>query len=182
MNLVVHVPDDTTDESASALSVARRAPTFTLEWKDDRRIAVAVFPSLPDGIDVAVQLVGEAVRVPGAWASVNARPQSSLTRLWQRLACYRDSLAADDPARYCVGKSAHFHTLVGCAGRRCPVSCQFICTPCLQASQESGTPVPARSYETAAILAEIEWCPRLNLHPVPATADPLIALSPPPQA
>lgn len=178
MNLVVHVPDDTTDESASALSLARRAPTFTVELVDHRRIAVAVFPSLPEGIDVAVQLVGEAVRVPGAWASVNARPQSSLTRLWQRLTCYRDSLAADDPARYCAGKSAHFHMLVGCEGRRCPVSCQFICTPCLEASQGAGVPVSARSYETAAILSEVEWCPRLNLRAA-AAGDYPITLSRP---
>jgi hypothetical protein len=171
VNLVVHVPDDPTDESASALSLARRAPTFSIEWEDNRRIAVAVFPSLPDGIDMAVQLVGETVRIPAAWASVNARRQSSLAKLWQRLACYRDSLSADDPARYCLEQSAHFHTLVGCEGHRCPVSCQFICAPCLKAAQESGGPLSAGSYHAAAILAEVEWCPRLDLR---AAADHVI--------
>lgn len=172
MNLVVHLPYVTTDESESALSVARRAPTFTIEWINDQRMAVAIFPSLPAEIDLAVQLVGEAVRLPEVWASVNARPLPSLTRLWQRLVCYRDSLGVADAARYCVEKSAHFHTLVGCEEHRCPVSCQFICRPCLGITRADSM-VPSMSYHAAAVLAEIDWCPRLSLPP----GSPLVTVS-----
>lgn len=166
MNLVVHLPYDTTDESASALSMARRAPTFTIELINDQRMAVATFPSIPTGIDLAIQLIGDAVRLPEAWASVNAVPISSLTKLWQRLTCYRDSLGAVDPVRYCVEKSAHFHTLVGCEGQRCPVPCQFICTPCLSlAAQDVVIIRPEKRYQAAAEVAEIDWCPRLQVSP-----------------
>lgn len=163
MNLVVHIPYDTTDESTSALSLARRAPTFTMDWVKNQRMAVAIFPSLPAGIDLAVQLIGEAVRLPEAWASVNATPLSSLTKLWQRLVCYRDSLSVADPVRYCIEKSAHFHTLVACEGHRCPVPCQFICTPCLQMPPGVSMAVPEKRFAAAAELAEITWCPRLSM-------------------
>lgn len=172
MNLVVHLPYDATDESESALSTARRAPTFAIEWVKDRRMAVAIFPALPAGIDLAVQLVGDAVRLPEAWASVNATPLPSLTRLWQRLVCYRDSLGSPDAARYCLEKSAHFHSLVGCEEHRCPVSCQFICRPCLGMAEDT-LATGTRTYHAAAVSAEIDWCPRLNLPPESA----LITLS-----
>jgi hypothetical protein len=151
-----------TEESASALGLARRAPTFTIEWVQDQRMAMAIFPSIPEGIDLAVQLVGESIRLPHAWASVNATPFSSLTKLWQRLSCYRDSLAAADALQYCLQKSAHFHALVGCEGHRCPVPCQFICTPCLGMTQDLVLIVPEQRYQAAAKVAEIDWCPRLK--------------------
>src|SRR5215467_8852686 len=97
MNLVVHIPYRADEESASALSLARQAPSFTTEWVHDEKLAIAIFSSLPAGIETAVRLVGEAVSLPGAWASVEAKPVSSLTKLWQRLACYRESLDAEDP-------------------------------------------------------------------------------------
>ena len=129
MQLVVHIPHDGADEGASAFSLAQRAPSFTMERTGSGRMSVAIFPSLPTGLDLAVQLVGEAIQIPGAWASINARPLSTLTKLWQRLNCYRDSLEAPDRQRYCLEKTAFFNTLVGCEGHRCPVPCQFFCTP-----------------------------------------------------
>lgn len=174
MHLVVQVPYDATEESERALSLTRRAPSFTVEWVEARRMAVARFPSLPAGIDLAVDLVGEAVRLPGVRASMNAVPVSTLTKLWQRLACYRDSLGAGDGRRYCFEKSAHFHALVGCEGRECPVSCQFICRPCLHTREGQETGRMPDSYMAAAVQAEIQWCPRLTL---PPTASQLIVLS-----
>lgn len=132
MHLVVHIPYHVDEESSRALSLARQAPSFTMEWVDNQRIAISIFPSLPTGMDSAVQLVGEAVRLSGAWASINSERISSLTKLWQRLNCYRDSLNAPDRERYCPEKTAFFNTLVGCEGHRCPVPCQFICTPCMR--------------------------------------------------
>jgi hypothetical protein len=164
MILVVHVPSDATDESAGALSLARRAPLFATEWIDGVRMAVATFPSLPSGIDLAVELVGDAVRLPEAWASVNATPLSSLTKLWQRLICYRDSLGAVNPVQYCLDQSAHFHALAGCEGHQCPVPCQFMCTPCLELrTQEARLILPGKRYKTVAAIAEIDWCPRLRI-------------------
>ena len=126
MNLVVHIPYRADEESSRALSLARQAPSFTMEWVDDQKVAIAIFSSLPAGSDLAIQLVGEAVRLSGAWASINSKRISSLTKLWQRLNCYRDSLNAPDRERYCLEKTAFFNTLVGCEGHRCPVPCQCI--------------------------------------------------------
>jgi hypothetical protein len=86
-----------------------------------------------------------------------------LTKLWQRLACYRDSLPVHDPVYYCREKAALFNTLVGCETHRCPVPCQFICTPCMGMVQEGTTIYQEKSFEIAATLAEIDWCPGLRL-------------------
>jgi hypothetical protein len=162
MNLLVHVPDDATEESAGAVSLARRAPEFAIEESNGRRTAVARFPLIPEGIDLAVALVGEAVQLPGAWATANDHRLSSLAKLWQRLLCYRESLTAGDPARYCLEKAALFHTLVGCEGLRCPVPCQFLCTPCLAIQSQDVLLIrPESRFRSAAELAEVEWCPRL---------------------
>lgn len=174
MHLVVHVPYGATEESERALSLARRAPSFTVERVENRRMAVAIFPSLPACIDPALELIGEAVRLPAVWASMNAAPVSSMTKLWQRLTCYRDSLAASDVRRYCLEQSAHFHALVGCEGHECPVSCQFICRPCLHAREDQGTAQAPESYVAVAVAAEIDWCPRLAL---PSSSTQLISLS-----
>ena len=163
MNLVVHIPYQADEESFRALSSARQAPSFTMEWVDNQRIATSIFPSLPTGMDSAIQLVGEAVRLSGAWASINSKRISNLTKLWQRLNCYRDSLDAPDRERYCLEKTAFFNTLVGCEGHRCPVPCQFICTPCMHMTQDQFTIDVENRFEVATELAEIAWCPNLNL-------------------
>ena len=163
MNLVVHIPYQADEESSRALSLARLAPSFTMEWVDDQKVAIAIFSSLPAGSDLAIQLVGEAVRLSGAWASINSKRISSLTKLWQRLNCYRDSLNAPDRERYCLEKTAFFNTLVGCEGHRCPVPCQFICTPCMRMTQDQSTIDVENRFEVATELAEIAWCPNLNL-------------------
>jgi hypothetical protein len=134
-----------------------------MDWVNGERIGVAIFPSLPKGIDLALQLIGEAIRVEGAWASVNAKPMSSLTKLWQRLDCYRDSLGTSDRTRYCHEKSALFNTLVGCEHHLCPVPCQFICTPCMKMTQEGSEVGVMQRYDVAVALAEIDWCPNLHL-------------------
>ena len=163
MNLVVHIPLNGADEAAAVFSLAQRAPSFTMEWTGSGRMSIAIFPSLPTGLDLAVQLVGEAIQIPGAWASINARPLSTLTKLWQRLNCYRDSLEAPDRQRYCLKKTAFFNTLVGCEGHRCPVPCQFICTPCMRMTQDQSAIDVENRFEVATELAEIAWCPNLGL-------------------
>lgn len=162
MNLIVHVPYDSIAGCRSALGLAERAPSFTVERVNDRPTAVAIFPSLPEGIDVAVELIGESMRLMGAWASVNAKPFSNLVRLWQRLVCYRGSLGSDDPVRYCREQAARFNAVVVCEGQAGPVPCQFIAMPCPPATPGSAD-LAAGQYELAAALAEVDWCPRLNL-------------------
>jgi hypothetical protein len=171
VNLVVHIPHRGTELESYALSLAQRAPTFTMEWVNKERVSIAIFPSLPNGIDLAVQLIGAAIHIEGAWASVNSKPISSLTKLWQRLDCYRGSLETADPNRYCHEKSALFNTLVGCEQHLCPVSCQFVCTPCVRLTEEGSEVSMIQRYEMAVALAEIDWCP--NLHLPPKEEDPL---------
>jgi hypothetical protein len=163
VNLVVHIPRRDVEPESHALSLAQRAPTFTTEWSNMQRVNVAIFSSLPTGIDLAVQLIGAAIPIEGAWASVNAKPVSSLTKLWQRLDCYRGSLGKTNPKRYCQEKSALFNTLVGCEHHLCPVPCQFICTLCMRMEQEGTTVSRANRFKVAAELAEIDWCPNLRL-------------------
>ena len=162
MNLVVHIPHQVAIDDSGALGLAQRAPAFILDRSGGQQICIATFPDLPKGIDLALQLVGEIVRVRGAWATVDTRPISNLTKLWQRLECYRESLQAHDPVRYCQEKSKFFHALVSCDARSCPVPCQFLCTPCMQVAPEGHD--GARDLPLAEIAAsgEIEWCPQLK--------------------
>lgn len=163
LNLVVHIPHRGTEPEPRTLCLAQRAPTFTMEWVNNERVSVAIFASLPTGIDLALQLIGAAIHIEGAWASVNTKPISSLTKLWQRLDCYRGSLATTHSKRYCQEKSAMFNTLVGCDHYLCPVPCQFVCTPCMRMTQEGSGLSGIQRHDVAATLAEVEWCPNLRL-------------------
>lgn len=178
MNLVMHIPHRMTEEDSGALSLAQRAPAFIMELAGAERVCIATFPDLPKGIDLALQLIGESVCIPGAWASVNARPMSNLTKLWQRLECYRESLLAADAHRHCTEKSDLFHTLVGCEVSRCPVSCQFLCTPCRLMIQDDLDPALSVSAVDAATFAEVEWCPHLASVLAPPTGVRPILLNP----
>lgn len=163
MNLVVHIPHRGAEPELSALSLAQRAPSYTVEWVHGEQVGIAIFPSLPNGIELALELIGGSISIEGAWASVNSKPISSLTKLWQRLDCYRGSLGTTDLKRYCQKKSAFFNTLVGCEHQLCPVPCQFICTPCMRMTQEGSEISLIRPHEVAAALAEIDWCPNLRV-------------------
>jgi hypothetical protein len=182
MNLVLHIPARSLEDHPGALRLAQRAPTFTIEWMHGEQLAIAIFPSLPDGIDLAVDLVGESLGLTGAWASINAKPMSNLVGLWHRLVCYRDSLTAADPVRYCRERSAEFNALAVCAGQRTAGPCRFIAMAGDRGTREENQSTGDRQYEAAARLAEIDWCPRLNLprsgflvkHPIsPTNGDPV---------
>lgn len=162
MDLVVHIPFRTDEDYVRALIFARQAPSFTVEESDGKKFAIAIFPSLPTGIDVAIELIGEALQLSNAWASINSKRMSGLVKLWQRLSCYRESLEVEDHSRYCLDKSAHFNYLVGCKEYQCPVPCQFICTPCMRLEQAGLPVVTAERSRIAAELAEVDWCPQLQ--------------------
>lgn len=180
MNLVMHIPYRTDEDSTRALSLAQRSPSFTIEWTDGIRVAIAIFSSLPEGIETAVTLIGESIHLSGAWASVDRKPISSLVKLWHRLTCYQESLAAADPLQHCTARSAGFQDLVGCEAHRCPVPCQFICTPCLRMAQEGGEVSAADRFRVAAELAEVNWCPRLQFpsHETPSLFQPQLTRPP----
>ena len=179
MHLVVHLPYKADEESARALSLAQQAPIFTMDWVGDQKVAMGMFPSLPSGIDLAVQLVGETVSLPGALASINSERISSVTKLWQRLNCYRDSLNAPDRERYCLQKTAFFNTLVGCEGHRCPIPCQFVCTPCRHMLQDQPALDIDNRLAVATELAEMAWCPNLKVSgPGSQAGRPLLTIDP----
>ena len=81
-------PIQTDEESSRAVGLARQAPSFTMEWTGSGRMSFKVSPSLQTDIDLAVQLVGEAIEIPGAWAIISARPLATLAKHWQRLNCF----------------------------------------------------------------------------------------------
>jgi len=52
-----------------------------MECVEDRKVAMAIYSSLPAGIDEAIRLVGEAVQLPGAWVSMGSKRVSGLAKL-----------------------------------------------------------------------------------------------------
>jgi hypothetical protein len=159
VNLVVHIPETSVEAAPYVQTLMKRAPSFTIEGQD----WIAIFPQLPDAIDLALQIVGESVRIPDAWASMNGRQLSSLLRLWARLECYRESLDAASPEQHCLRKAGKHNLLEGCSGSTCPVSCQFVCMPCRAEIQNGGSPPVEGHFLRLADMAEVEWCPNLHL-------------------
>ena len=113
-------------------------------------MSIAIFPSLPTGLDLAVQLVGETIQIPGAWASINARSLSSLAKLWQRLNCYRDSLDSPDRGALLSGEnSVSSIPWWGVKDIGVLSPCQFICTPCMRMIQDQSTIDVENRFEVA---------------------------------
>lgn len=164
MNLVVHVPEAAGETAPYLQTLMKTAPSFTIEGQD----WISIFPRLPDAIDRALQIVGEAVRLPDAWASMNGRRFSSLLRLWTRLECYRESLDAPSAELHCLRKAAKHNLLEGCLGPTCPVPCQFVCAPCRVELQERGAPPACSFLHQLSVEAEVDWCPNLRLSSQPS--------------
>ena len=165
MKLVVRIPESATDSFPDVLSLARLAPSFTIEGQGKERSCVAIFTDLPQSLDLAVRLIGEVIKIPGLRVSINARRVMSLTRFWSALICYRESLDEPDPRVYCVRKAARFSDVAGCPDKTCLSHCQFICTRCLGVIREHGTPPIPTQLKAIAVQAEVEWCPNLKLPP-----------------
>lgn len=163
MNLVVCIPESAAESFPDVLSLARLAPSFTIEGQGKERSCIAIFTDLPRSLDLAVRLIGEAVNIPGVRVSINARRVTSLTRFWSALLCYRESLNEPDPRGYCVKQSARLSGLSGCPDKACISHCQFICTRCLGVIRERGAPPIPTQLEAIAVQAEVEWCPNLKL-------------------
>lgn len=161
MDLTVWVPQSDA-ASPSLLGLARLAPVLRIESERQIVAYVAAFPHLPQSLDAAVQLLGEAINCPAVRVTINGRPVASLIKLWSALLCYRDSLAEEDPLAYCARQAGKIGGEAGCPDRACLSHCQFICTRCLQVVRESGAPPVRAQLHDIAVRAEVEWCPNLR--------------------
>lgn len=165
MHLQVRIPESETAAAPVARILARLAPDFHAEGEGKALAHVATFPNLPDYLDVAVRLIGEAINLPGVQMTVNARPVVNPTKFWSAPLCYRDSLAELDPKAYCARLSARLGSVSGCPDRTCVSHCQFICTRCFGVVRETGAPPVSAQLREIAQQAEVEWCPNLKLPP-----------------
>ncbi len=163
VHLTVRIPQFEATAFPAALNLARSAPAFEVEGQEDKRFYVATFDDLPRSIDLAVQLVGEAVNVPSVRVTINERDITRVGKFWTALLCYRESLHTPDPLSYCVRQAARISDAAGCPDRTCLSHCPFICTRCLEIARESGSPPVAAQLLEIARRAEVEWCPNLTL-------------------
>lgn len=163
VHLTVRIPQCEATAFPAALSLARSAPAFHTEGEGNKRTYVATFDDLPRLIDLAVQLIGEAVNVPSVRVRINERDITRVGKFWTALLCYRESLHAPDPLSYCARQAARVSDAAGCPDRTCLSHCQFICTRCLAVVRESGAPPVSAQLRTIALQAEVEWCPNLRL-------------------
>jgi len=166
MHLSVRIPESDAARFSTAPILARLAPDFHTEGEGKALAHVATFADLPDYLDVAVRLIGEAINLPDVQVTVNSRRVANLTKFWTALLCYRDSLAEPDPKAYCARLSARLSSLSGCPDRTCISHCQFICTRCLGVARETGAPPISTQLRAMAVQAEVDWCPNLTLPPV----------------
>lgn len=164
MRLSVRIPESDASAAAAALGLARMAPAFQLTRGDGRpRGYLAIFPDLPQSLDLAVRLIGEAVFLPDVLVQIRSRTVVNLSKFWSALLCYRENLLAPDPKAYCARLSARLSSVSGCPDRTCVSHCQFICTRCFQVIRESGAPPVAIQLQEVACQAEADWCPNLRL-------------------
>ena len=126
---------------------------------------VVSFVGLPEHIDVALRAIGESVRIPGSWATVDGQRMSSLVALWNRLDCYRQSLAVADRQAFCAGKAASLQSRLGCGAEACTAPCQFLCTQCTLMETHPTVSIVHPGTQVLAVLGEIEWCPNLARPP-----------------
>ncbi|MBI4000238.1 MAG: hypothetical protein HY348_00440 [Nitrospira defluvii] len=81
MNVVVYLPADCVLPDFTAKEVVRRALSHTIEEVGADRCRRVTFSDLAQPIELALRVVGESVRIPGAWASIDGPPVSSLMAL-----------------------------------------------------------------------------------------------------
>jgi hypothetical protein len=162
LRLSVVLPESDTEAFLTAVGLARRAPIFETFGTGADRAYRATFANLAQSLDVAIRLIGEASRCPGARATIGDREVESLTRFWSALICYQESLEERNPLDHCLRQSARVSDVSGCPDRSCVTHCQFICTRCLELTVESGSPPIATQLRAMARQAEVDWCPNLS--------------------
>ena len=165
MYLTVWLPESAVVAAPAALAAARFAPIFHRIDKGEggAKAYLAVFADLPVGLDVALRLIGEIVDLPDVRMGINGRRVVSVTKFWNALLCYRDSLWEQDKEDYCARQADRVGEAAGCPVWTCQARCQFICACCFQVVRKSGAPPVADQLREIALQAEVEWCPNLQL-------------------
>lgn len=162
MQIAVYLPDDGSVPQPLGEASSRHAFTHCIQDYGSYRVQVVSVANLSQHIDVAMQLIGESVRIAGSWATVNGQRMSSLVALWNRLDCYRQSLDAPDPQVFCASKAAALRARLGCRGESCWAPCQFLCRQCTLVGSHPLTAIVQPETQMLAVLGEIEWCPNLR--------------------
>ncbi len=165
MTIAVYLPDDGSLPQPLGEASARHALTHCIQHSGADRVQVVTVANVSQHIDVALQLIGESVRIAGSWATVNGQRMSSLVALWNRLDCYRQSLDAPDPQVFCASKAAGLQPMSGCEVVSCMSPCQFLCRQCAQIGTHLLTALVHPEAQMLAILGEIGWRPNLRRPP-----------------
>lgn len=165
MEIAVHLPDDGSLPHPLGEEEWRHTFSHSVEAHGAERSQVVTFVSLPEHIEVALQVIGESVRIPGSWATVNGQRMSSLVALWNRLDCYRQSLTVADPQAFCMSKAVTLQAKLNCDVGSCAAPCQFLCRECTLISIHPPTAMVHPETQVLAVLGEIDWCPNLRRPP-----------------
>ena len=160
VNVALYVPSDTVLPRKVHEAAHGEACTHRIDETGCGPHHVLTFADVPDSLDLMLRVIGELVRIPGAWATVGGQRMSSLVALWNRLDCYRQSLSHPDRQAYCRGKARNLQALLGCAVPSCESPCQFVCPQC---AAKGDSPASLVHPETQMLLVfgEVEWCPNL---------------------
>ncbi|MBL8070276.1 MAG: hypothetical protein JNM35_04180 [Nitrospira sp.] len=165
VTIAVYLPDDGSLPQPLGEASARHALTHCIQHSGADRVQVVTVANVSQHIDVALQLIGESVRIAGSWATVNGQRMSSLVALWNRLDCYRQSLDAPDPQVFCASKAAALQATLGCSVESCAAPCQFLCRECTLIGIHPPTAIVQPETQVLALLGEIDWCPNLRRPP-----------------
>jgi hypothetical protein len=139
---------------------AQHALTHCIQDSGSGRVQVVTLANVSQHIDLALQLIGESVRIAGSWATVNGQRMSSLVALWNRLDCYRQSLDASDPQVFARARWSLFGQRTHCAA-----PCQLLCRECTLIGIHPPTAIVQPETQVLAVLGEIDWCPNLRRPP-----------------
>ncbi len=161
MQITLYLPGDALLPDPVSQPFAVPAFTHVLEETGSGLHHVVTFVKLPEYIELALQAIGESVRIPGAWAAVGGQRMSSLVALWNRLDCYRQSLSSSDRTAYCRNKAASVRTGLGCGLAFCSAPCQFLCPLCTLKDTPLAQSIVHPETQVLAVLGEIDWCPNL---------------------
>ena len=123
MTIAVYLPDDGSLPQPLGEASARHALTHCIQHSGADRVQVVTVANVSQHIDVALQLIGESVRIAGSWATVNGQRMSSLVALWNRLDCYRQSLDVAGRPAFCASQVGTLRAKLNCSVELCSASC-----------------------------------------------------------
>lgn len=114
------------------------------------------FVNFPEHIEIALQAIGESVRIPGAWSAVGGQRMSSLVALWYRLDFHRQSRHVPIGWSTDRNKAAGIRTGLGCRLVCCSAPCQFLCPLCTLKGTHLAQSLMHPETQVLAVLGEIE--------------------------